>query len=62
MFPLADPNGSVTKKVIQTMNDEALSPWFEEMVDVAPGKRLWRFKDFTLLSEGNAVWGEGETP
>jgi hypothetical protein len=62
MFPLADPNGSVTKKVIQTMNDEALSPWFEEMVDVAPGKRLWRFKDFTLLSEGSTVWGEGETP
>lgn len=59
-FPSADPNGVVTKAVIEVVQATDRVPWFVGKSDVAPGKNLWRFDGFTLLNDGNKVWREGE--
>lgn len=59
-FPLADPAGTVTRRVIEIAASSGLLPWFVAKVDLAPGANLWRFDRFTLLNEGHTVWREGE--
>lgn len=59
-FPLADPAGVVTRKVIEIAASSGVLPWFVAKVDLAPGANLWRFDRFTLLNDGPRAWQEGE--
>lgn len=59
-FPSADPNGVVTKKVIEIVRDTQRVPIFLGKLDVAANRNLWRFDHFTVLNEGSKVWREGE--
>ena len=59
-FPLADPAGAVTRRVIELAASSGVLPWFVTKVDLAPGANLWRFDRFTLLNDGHRVWREGE--
>lgn len=59
-FPLADPKGVVTKKVIQVATELEKVPLFIEKIDVGTNRNIWRFEDFTLLNDGSRVWQEGK--
>jgi hypothetical protein len=59
-FPLADPAGAITRRVIELAASSGVIPWFIAKVDLAPGANLWRFDRFTLLNDGHRVWREGE--
>jgi hypothetical protein len=59
-FELADPQGVVTKKVIEVISSTGRMPWFEGKTDLGNGRNLWRFDHFTLLSDGAKVWQEGK--
>lgn len=59
-FPLADPKGVVTRKVIQVATELEKVPLFIEKVDVGNNRNIWRFEDFTLLNDGSKVWQEGK--
>lgn len=59
-FPLADPKGAVTKRLISWIARSGKVPWFQGKIDVGNGRNLWRFDTLTLLSDGETVWLEGE--
>lgn len=59
-FPLADPAGAVTKRLIAWIATTGRVPYFIEKIDVGAGRNIWRFDILTMLSDGAAVWIEGE--
>jgi hypothetical protein len=59
-FPLADPQGSVTRAVLAWAGETGKTPWFIEKIDYADGKNVWRFEDVTFFNDGEAVWREGQ--
>lgn len=59
-FPLADPKGVVTKKVIEVATGTKRVPVFLGKLDVGNNRNIWQFDHFTLLNDGGKVWREGE--
>ena len=59
-FPLADPEGVVTKALIEWIAAHDRLPWFREKIDVAPGQNLWAFDLVTFLNDGEKVWLAGK--
>lgn len=61
-FPLADPGGVVTKRLIAWIAETGELPWWVGKTDLGNGRNLWRFDRLTLLNDGPRAWAEGETP
>jgi hypothetical protein len=61
-FPLADPGGVVTRRLIAWIADAGRLPYYLEKRDLGAGRNLWRFDRVTVLNDGPRVWVEGETP
>ena len=59
-FPLANPQGSVTRAVIAWASETGKTPWFIEKIDIGATRNVWRFEGVTFFSEGEEVWREGQ--
>lgn len=59
-FPLADPHGVVTKRLIAWIAAEGELPYWVEKIDLGSGRNIWRFDRVTLFNDGGRVWIEGE--
>lgn len=60
VFPSADPNGVVTRKVIEVITDTKRAPIFLGKLDVGSNRNVWQFDHFTLFNDGGKVWQEGK--
>lgn len=60
VFPSADPNGVVTRKVIEVVNETGRLPIFLGKLDVGNNRNVWQFDGFNLMNDGGKVWREGQ--